>query len=1412
MSLRSKRPLDSRSRGDSPPDKRSRPPEPRPARQDRYANTNAPAFLSPPSSRKSSLAGLPPKARTGSRLSPDHHRPNSAVERSLRQEQGRDNQSFINNVRNRSPSSIGSGASTPTGQAALLVPSMLPLAVARQHQDEATGPITMQALRRLKARKKDIASHASAAVATQEDSPAPAASTPKSIELQLKVHQLEIGHLKKEREGLINRLKKIEASVQQHDTQADVSTEVQTLKNRMNSIEAFSLGTELPSLRTGIEELKPSLNSIANLSNLEQQVKPVLDKIDDFKSSLGSRISDLEKQTEQLKPLSDKVDQLANPSLQGGGNKDQTAMNKVKKDLTTFLERKINAQTIQITKLESSINALPKPASEQHIKELVLQEVMTKTDEARKIFQRDCKAVEEELKQVMNDTQQSLSEVRTQVGTFQTFKETTERQNITARFEDLQNRLLDAVSNNDKTFAKIEKLNDRYDHFKARTDDGLEHLNKYCKNLRKELHDNLYEYLKKYLQDKLMEKLYDDIYDNVLKSLSKKDNEFRATTEDAIKKLTRNVDHLLNDTSIFDSVKKLTSRVDELENKDDAVEKIARKSKFNKVGTRIQVPSSPSSNDNSMAETSSSNPNQRITQLETDLDNLRQAFDKVKGFAADVTAINGRLEKAEATLEGLSKLEQQVAEHESLRSSITALDARFTDSIQALQQAQSTRPTIIQPQISGPSSIPDGAATNASPGALDQFNASLNGLLNEMERIDDEVNNALMAINTQGTKIESVGNIVPDLFKKQFDPFKTKVEDLISTLDGRLEQYHQNMVSMRQEMLSLQAQPQQTTFGHAQQAQLNSIITETSALKRNLSALESALETKVDGTTHDSHITALNFAFHNLETRYDNITTDELYKRITRWFVQTYPDTSDLLNMSRRISQMLQDIEQLKHSHGQIAWVQASASDIQGLCRNATQLQQLAKDMPQLQQIASNSSQLRELVESPRQPSDMLAKIDVAYNNAQSAFCKAEEGLGRMDEQGKMLANLESRIEGLQSSIRVLTSSTASLVKPEALNDLTTTLQKRLQQVKSELTAGMQELRKSSDDKIQDICVSSQGNVEELRKRNDSQAAELRTTDGKIAEFQSKLNRFEGARTVSDIRIQELEKYQSKLNDKIDDSQRDSEKKIETLRTRLFDEANEMHANLDAVKEELLTTIGADKKESLAKIDDTGTELPEKVNTDLVAKIGVQKKVLMSKIDDLVTKVDNEKKDAITRSEDVRTKLLATLDDRVKALLTTINASKEESLTTAEGNKNELLAKIEILRKDLLTKIATEKKQVGANLQRDQSKRERAEDDLRKLINDAKDDANQNVTRVRESLATLQTELDAMTTLVEPNRAFLGSLGSLYVVVVQLQQLFESLNQNTGVAPLEFNWAYYLANLLPDAKPNGTGSRKPSLA
>jgi len=155
----------------------------------------------------------------------------------------------------------------------------------------------------------------------------------------------------------------------------------------------------------------------------------------------------------------------------------------------------------------------------------------------------------------------------------------------------------------------------------------------------------------------------------------------------------------------------------------------------------------------------------------------------------------------------------------------------------------------------------------------------------------------------------------------------------------------------------------------------------------------------------------------------------------------------------------------------------------------------------------------------------------------------------------------------------------------------------------------------------------------------------------------------------------------------------------------------------------------------------------------------------------------------------------------------------EASRTISDGKLQALETRIYNKVKELYASLDTEKKELLTKIDGDHGRRIKIEDSLRSLIAEVKQDVDQqNVTFIRESLATLRREFDDMNNqLVEPNRTFFGSLGCLYVVVVQVQQLLESLNQNTNTSPLEFNWAFYLADLL-ESESKESGSRKPNLA
>ena len=161
---------------------------------------------------------------------------------------------------------------------------------------------------------------------------------------------------------------------------------------------------------------------------------------------------------------------------------------------------------------------------------------------------------------------------------------------------------------------------------------------------------------------------------------------------------------------------------------------------------------------------------------------------------------------------------------------------------------------------------------------------------------------------------------------------------------------------------------------------------------------------------------------------------------------------------------------------------------------------------------------------------------------------------------------------------------------------------------------------------------------------------------------------------------------------------------------------------------------------------------------------------------------------------------------------TSVNADKKKWLTKIDDNKTELLTKVGNDKKELLTKLGLDKKELLTRIDLERGTRIKVEDGLRRLINDVKHDVDQKIPHIQELLATLRREFDSTNTrLIEPNEAYLGSLGSLFVIVFQLQTLFESLNQSDRSSPLQFEWFCNIKDFL-ERHLNGEGSKKPSSA
>jgi hypothetical protein len=246
------------------------------------------------------------------------------------------------------------------------------------------------------------------------------------------------------------------------------------------------------------------------------------------------------------------------------------------------------------------------------------------------------------------------------------------------------------------------------------------------------------------------------------------------------------------------------------------------------------------------------------------------------------------------------------------------------------------------------------------------------------------------------------------------------------------------MNGLRQHVSNSRTQTSQSGYGDVQQAQLSSIAADAIALKTELARLQDslraeiaardrALSTKADAHTTEKQMDAFNFALNTLESRYENITTDDLYQRMVHWFVQMYPSNATMLRNYERIQQ---DVNQLKTLEPQISWIQIQSKELSTLIHNAPQLQGLINIAPQIQAI----------VEAPIEWPQALVMIDQACFDAKTAVTKAEEAGVKVGQQTEKVESIRSALSGLQTSFHNLNSKASPFAKAEMLSKLEKTI------------------------------------------------------------------------------------------------------------------------------------------------------------------------------------------------------------------------------------------------------------------------------------------------------------------------------------------------------------------------------------
>ncbi|KAI8943611.1 hypothetical protein NX059_001601 [Plenodomus lindquistii] len=317
-----KRPTESRSRGNSPPEKRSCPPARMPDRDMRKPGS----IPSPPASRRSSTTAPGPNIPTGPRS--DQHRSINASERNDRPTRdvpvpGRDS-------RIPSPGSFGSGASTPVYHAAPTVPSMLPqawesrpashLTHVQQHEaaTRTTSKPTMDSLRKLRARIKATASNAKAPSMSINTAAPNVVSVSIPSEDTFEKLKHEITELKKERLAMISRIDTLEQrSTDDHAglrikveelfascenfkrDKAKQEKDLQQVLSRQDTVETST--KDLPMLRTDVSSIQDWKKTVPTtveveklLDNKSEQSKKLIEAASDRHNSLAGTVQGLQ--------------------------------------------------------------------------------------------------------------------------------------------------------------------------------------------------------------------------------------------------------------------------------------------------------------------------------------------------------------------------------------------------------------------------------------------------------------------------------------------------------------------------------------------------------------------------------------------------------------------------------------------------------------------------------------------------------------------------------------------------------------------------------------------------------------------------------------------------------------------------------------------------------------------------------------------------------------------------------------------------------------------------------------------------------------------------------------------------------------------------------------------------------------
>ncbi|KAI4649665.1 hypothetical protein J4E93_003985 [Alternaria ventricosa] len=1340
-----------------------------------------------------------------------------------------------------------------------MLPTPDPGVLQQQDVTSATtsnSPFTMQSLRKLKDRKRALAQQTTITVST-------------SVDVKLKTQALDIANLKKERDDIKKELLEInKAREEEHNDLAlrlvqveGLSTRVDSLTNKTETLNivnaaAKPLATRLEALELSAAELPSLRQELQDLKTVPERLAAVESKRTTHQAGPESNGSDTLGKS-QLKPLSDRLDGLRTTSSQQA-------------NLITELKMATALQKTEVESLKTWKNAQPTPLSEHTVRELITAETRA-----------TAKNLNDKIKDVNTRLSERITNHQDSILALQAFKETVESKNFSDQLNALSDKIKEVEGNGDKTYAKanrlqkriediedelhpdsidslkevvekVEKLRSRVDKYRDALGDDREEV----KNVRESLKDlreesrGLKEKTKSTQKDLSslqgdFDELEKDIveyigpikgdYDKTNFTLSQRIANLQGTvTQAELGRLPTRLNELEKTARLTE---KLPGRIDELE-------KAARGPHFKKVGTTV-APSSPAPITPPVT-----NADTEVSNLKKSLQELRKVVEGTGGLTTQAQTIFERLNNMEATLASarpLDSVEQSVetmettmdktsvktlekaaekkakalitSERKAIDRNVEEVNTRLSKEILDLRKLTETRMQAMQ-ALRNRSREPDFAASSADARTAPSEMSDLNTITEDIETLFKE-------LETANATISAVQDVAPTLFNEQFDPLKRKVEEQLSTVTATMETHARNLSALMEQVSK--SPTQQNGFGQAQQAQLNTMSTEVASLKTGLETLRSSLSTKADSASVDRELDSFTSAIRNMESRYENISTDTLYQGMVRWFTHMYPSLPQLQDDINRVQNWIAGRANLLDRLDQ------DATQLHSLVNIAPHLHEIANMSPQLKQVVTDAAQLQSAIQAHGEMSSALAKIDQASSDASLAISKAEEAILAASKAEQASSDARTANDKAEEAMRAASKADQASSDAKAASD-------KAEQASSDARAASDKAEKA-------MRAASKAEQASSDSKAASDKAEQARSDAKSTSEKAEQAR-SNAKSVSD----KADQTEQQLNEQI--------KTIENIKGSVFGLQNSLRnlnaatspfaktealGALQATVNTLQTQIGQEKQERLTS---TG-ELRTTIDAERTTRVDEQAKIRKS-IQDLRQAIDVDKiKRSILdlrraldgdRATFAKADVVAALEGTLRAFQSeisdtqTANSEAIQNLRSAfdtdcskrdttEGNlqksiNNLALAPAQTSTSDTTTfdnfkrvmvgKFASEEKartefeeNMKSSLGMVEGKVTALRQDTKETNNEVKrvssdhEAAKQGIYQQLADINTAAAELreaydNTVKTYIEPNAEFFGLIGTAFVVLSQLQQVVESLNQNLPVAPLKLEWDYYL--------------------